>query len=256
MLQLAPAARVAAQPFPNVNEDAFAPVRAMLVIDKAALPVLVRVTDCDAVKLPTASEPNDRLLTDSVAAGPRPVPVSAMLCGDPPALSVMATDAASAPPVVGSKSPVMLQLAPAATLVPQVFVNANEVAFAPVTAMPVIDKVPWPVLVRVTDCEAVAVPTADEPNERLVAERLTAGPRPVPLSATVCGELPALSTMVIAAVRGPFAVGLKCPWMLQLAPAARVAAQPFPNGNEDAFGPVTAMLVIVRVALPVLVSAI
>ena len=59
----------------------------MLVIDNVALPVLVRVTDCDAVAVPTAEEPNERLVAESVAAGPRPVPLSATLCGEPLALS-------------------------------------------------------------------------------------------------------------------------------------------------------------------------
>ena len=63
-------------------------------------------------------------MTESVAAGPRPVPVSAMLCGELGALSVTVMVAGSEPPVTGSKSPVMVQVAPTATLAPQVLVNA------------------------------------------------------------------------------------------------------------------------------------
>ena len=49
--------------------------------------------------------------------------------------------------------------------------NANEEAPAPVTLMPVMDKTSLPVLVRVTDCDVLAVPTAWVPNDKLVAER-------------------------------------------------------------------------------------
>ena len=256
MLQLAPAARLVPQVFAKAKDDAFVPVTVMLVIDKVAVPGLVRVTYCDAVADPTASEPNNRLVADRLAAEPRPVPVNPMLCGDPEALSVIVTVALREPPVVGSKSPVMLQFAPAATLVPHVFVKRNEDAFAPVTAMLAIDKVPCPLLVNVTICDAVAVPTAEEPKERLGADRVTAGPSPVPLNAMLCGDPPALSVMMIAAASGPLATGLKCPWMLQLAPAARVTAQEFANVNEEAFAPVKAMLLMFKGALPELVSVI
>ena len=254
MLQFAPAAKLVPQEFANVKDEAFAPVMVMLAIDSAWLPLLVIVMYCDAVTDPTATLPNATLVVDSVTAGPSPVPVSAMLCGDPEALSVIEMAAVSDPPAVGSKSPVIVQVPPAATLVPHVFVNANEVAFAPVTPMLVIDNATPPVLVSVTDCVAVAVPTGDEPNERLVADRVTAGPTPVPLNAIVCGEFPALSMIVIAAVRAPTVVGAKWPWSVQLAPAASVAEQLFPNGNEDAFAPVTVILAMFNVALPVLVS--
>ena len=54
----------------------------------------------------------------------------------------------------------MLQLDPAARLEPQLFANTNEDASAPLTWMPVIDSVPLPVFVKVTDCDALAVPTS------------------------------------------------------------------------------------------------
>jgi len=256
MLQLAPAARFVPQEFPNVNDDAFAPVTAMLVIESAAVPVLVMDTYCDAVAVPTGDEPNARLVVERVTAGPSPVPVKAMLCGDPEALSVIVTAALRAPPVTGAKCPWMLQLAPTATLVPQVFPNANEEASAPVTAMLVMVSVWLPVLVRVTYCDAVAVPIGDEPNERLVVESVTgkACPVPVPLNAMDCGELVALSVMVMAAVKAPVAVGAKCPWIVQLAPTATLVPQLLAKTNDDALAPVTAMLVTDNAAVPELVS--
>jgi len=211
MVQVAPAAMLVPQVFANRNDDAFVPVTAMLVNVSVAVPLLVSVTVCDPLVEPTATVPNERLVAESVTPAPWPVPVSAIICGDPTALSVIATAPASAPPVTGSKFPLIVQLAPAATLVPQVFVKTNEVAFAPVTAIWVIVSADCPLLVNVTDCDAVAVPTGEEPNDRLVAERVAVGPSPVPLRATVCGEPPALSVMVIVAVSEPFASGLKCP---------------------------------------------
>ena len=80
-----------------------------------------------------------------------------------------------APAAVGAKWPWMAQFAPAAKLVPQPFANTNEEASAPVTAMLLMDRGAVPVLVSVTDCDALLVPNWAEPNERLVAERVTAG---------------------------------------------------------------------------------
>src|ERR1700746_969502 len=80
-----------------------------------------------------------------------------------------------------------------------------------------------PLLVRVTDCAALLVPTCWLAKLRLVVERLTAGAFdavPVPVRLTVCGLLLALSVIVIAPVRVPVAVGVKVTLMLQLAQAA------------------------------------
>jgi hypothetical protein len=80
-----------------------------------------------------------------------------------------------------------------------------------------------------------------------------AGYCPVPLNVIDCGELVALSVMVMAAANAPADAGAKWPWMVQLAPAARVAPQLFANTNDEASAPVTLMLEIVSVASPVLV---
>ena len=104
--QLAPAARLLPQEFANTNEDASAPVTAMLVIDSGAPPVLVNVTDCDGLAVSTTWFPNERLADVSDNAGAvTPVPLSEMLCGDPLALSVMITVAESGPVVAGVKCP-------------------------------------------------------------------------------------------------------------------------------------------------------
>ena len=88
------------------------------------------------------------------------MPVSAMVCGDPAALSVMVTEAVSGPAAVGAKWPWMVQLAVEARLEPQLFAKTNEDASAPVTAMLVMVSAEELVLVRVTLCEALLVPTS------------------------------------------------------------------------------------------------
>jgi len=158
---LAPAARVVPQLFAKTNDEAFVPVTAILVIDIGDPPVLVNVTDCDALVVSTTWSPNERLVEVSdTAGGVTPVPLSAMLCGEPGALSVMVTAAESGPAVVGVKCPWMEQFAPAARLDPQLFANTNEEASVPVTAMLEMDRAMVPVLVKVTLCEALVVLTS------------------------------------------------------------------------------------------------
>jgi len=255
MVQLAPAARLVPQLFANTNEEAFVPVTAMLVMVSVAVPVLVMVTDWDALDVPTVVAGNVRLVTDRVAeAADRPVPFRVIICGEVIALSMMVTAAVSAPVVVGAKCPWMVQFAPGARLVPQLFANTNEEAFVPVTAMLVMVSVAAPVLVMVTDWDALDVPTVVAGNVRLVTDRVAeAAARPVPLRVIICGEVIALSMMVTAAVSAPVVVGAKCPWIVQLAPTARLVPQLLAKTNEEAFAPVTAMLVIASVAVPVLV---
>ena len=82
-----------------------------------------------------------------------------MLWGDPVALSVIVTAAVSEPATVGAKCPWMVQVAPTATLVPQVVANTNDEALVPVTTMLLMDRAALPTLVRVTVFDALAVPT-------------------------------------------------------------------------------------------------
>ena len=125
----------------------------------------------------------------------------------------------------------MVQLAPTVRLAAQLLAKANSDAFVPVTAMLLICNTALPVLVSVTDCDSLGVFATTEPNARLFADRLTNGSTPVPLNAILCGELVSLSVTVTVAVIAPVAVGAKCPWMLQLDPAARLDPQLLPNTN-------------------------
>ena len=157
----------------------------------------------------------------------------------------------SAPSAWGAKCPWMVQLEPTARLVPQSFANTHDDAPVPVTLMLAIESVAEPVLVMVTNADPLAVPIFMVGHERPVADSFTSGiAMPVPLRANDCGVPPPLSLMVTAAVNAPAAVGAKCPWIVQLAPAARLVPQLFANINEVASAPVTLMLVIGRASLP------
>jgi len=57
MEQLDPAAKLEPQLFAKTKEDASAPVTWILVIVIAMPPVLVKVTDCDPLLVPTACGP-------------------------------------------------------------------------------------------------------------------------------------------------------------------------------------------------------
>src|SRR4029077_20493975 len=93
----------------------------MLVMERAALPLLVSVTGCDALEVPTVWLEKVRVVGAKVTAGllePAPVPVRAALCGLPLALSVMFSEPGRVPLVVGVKVTLMVQLALGASVEP------------------------------------------------------------------------------------------------------------------------------------------
>lgn len=93
--------------------------------------------------------------------------------------------------------------------------------------------------------EAVADPPADvivNPGELAATENAS----PPPLSATVCGELLALSVTVSVPVRVPAAVGVKVTEIMQLAPAAILG----PQADVSAKSPEAATAVMLRAAVP------
>ena len=102
-------------------------------------------------------------------------------------------------------------------------------ALVPVTAKLAMLKAVLPVLVRVTGCAALVVPTGRLPKARLVGERLTTAVVlvPVPERLTVWGLPLALSAMLRVPLRVPVAVGVKVTLIVQLAPAATLVPQLF-----------------------------
>jgi hypothetical protein len=69
MEQLAPAATVAPQSLVSAKSPGFVPVNAMLAMLKAALPELLRVTDCGALATPTGWLEIVMLLGERLGAG-------------------------------------------------------------------------------------------------------------------------------------------------------------------------------------------
>ena len=88
-----------------------------------------------------------------------PVPERPTDWGLPVALSVIARAAARVPLAAGVKVALMVQLAPAATLDPQLLVWAKSLALAPESAMLVMLKATLPELVKVTALVVLVVPT-------------------------------------------------------------------------------------------------
>jgi hypothetical protein len=144
--------------------------------------------------------------------------------------------------VVGVNVTLMVHLAPAATLVPQVLVWLKLPLFVPVIVTLVTLSAAVPVLVKVTACAALLVPNNWLPNVSDVGERLTTGAVPVPVRATVWGLAPPLSAIETEALRLPVAVGLNVTLMVQLADAARLAPHVCVWAKSPAFVPVRLIL--------------
>jgi len=250
------------QLFVCAKSPLFAPVTPMLVILRAALPVLVSATDCDPLVVLKVWPANVRLEADKIAVGAGvvvPVPLSVKECGLPVALSVIVTAAPRAPAAVGVNVTLMVQFPLfAATELPQVFVCAKSPLFAPVTPMLVILRAAFPVLVSVTDCDPLVVFNCWLAKVILDADKLTPGagaPAPVPLSVKDCGLPVALSVRVTAAVRVPAADGVNVTLMLQFPPfAATELPQLFVCAKSPLFAPVIPRLLMLSAAFPVFVS--
>ena len=98
----------------------------------------------------------------------------------------------------------------------------------------------------------LVVPIAWVGKLRLVCDGVTFGPdvTPVPLKATDCGLPTALSVILIAAARGPIAVGLKIMLIVHFAPAAMPVLQVLVWLKSVALAPVTTMLLIIKGKTP------
>src|SRR5205823_3788443 len=135
-----------------------------------------------------------------------PFPLSASVCGLPPALSATDSVPVRAPEAVGVKVTLMEQLAPAAKvagLVGQAFAPVLVAAKSPEAAKELIVKAAVPVLVNVIVIGALVVASSWLPKSRLVPATPLSRAVPFPLSATVCGLPPALSATDSVPVRTP-----------------------------------------------------
>ena len=171
------------------------PVSARLVLLKAALPVLLRVTVCTVLVLPTAWLPKARLVGERLTTAAVPVPERLTLCGLPRALSVMLSEAVRLPLAEGVNVTLIVQWAPAASDLPQVLVSAKLLPLVPVRARLVMLKAALPVFLRVTVCAVLVVPTCWLPKARLVGLTAVA---PLRKKGGACGLPRALSVMLKA----------------------------------------------------------
>lgn len=153
------------------------------------------------------------------------------------------------PAAVGVKVTENTHDAPGASELPHVLpLNAKS----PVTAMPVMLKTAWPVLLSVTLCAALVVPTFCAPKDKLLGAKATlgvAGVTPLPLSVTTCGLFGPLSFTATVPLVGPATVGVKVSPIVQVPPGA---SEPQPL-LARAKSPVTWTPVKLRSELPVFV---
>src|SRR2546428_8803014 len=161
----------------------FKPARAMLVMLRVAVPLLVRVTDCTGLVVLRRWSPKARLAGAKVTAGAMPVPASDTDCGLPAASSATLRLALLAPVDAGWNFSPTLQLAPAARVVwvrqsvPIVgTARTKSLALVPVNAMLVNVSRPVPALLNCTFDTALALPTATLPKARLAGVNMTVGP--------------------------------------------------------------------------------
>jgi len=154
---------------------------------------------------------------------------------------------------LGAKLTLTVQLVPEASVEPQVLVCVKSVGLMPVIEIDVMVKVPGPTFVTVTLWLVLVVPTVCEANVRLAG--LIATMVPVPLSEALCGLPGALSVTVRLALRTAATCGRNVIPTAQEADAANVAPQVFDAiANSEALVPVSAMLLMVTVVVPLFLT--
>jgi len=176
--QKALAAMLVPQVFVWVKSPEFVPVMVMPEMLKDAVPVLVTVMSCPALVVPTVCDGKvkpDAGEIDTADAAAAPVPVSAIACGLPIALSAMETEAVRTPDAVGSKVTLIVQVALAARLVPHVSVCEKSPASDPVIEIPEMFRAVAP-FVSVMSSAVLVVPTVCDANVRLEGEKLRLAP--------------------------------------------------------------------------------
>ena len=161
-----------------------------------------------------------------------PIPERLTVVDPPAALCWMVTAALQVPVESGRNVTLIVQLAPAFRLAPQLSVLGNSAASAPVTDRLAMLSVEPPVLVSVIVWAALVVFTIWAENVKLIVERLTAGGvMPLPLSGIECGLPEASLAMETAADLAPEVAGAKATLIVQFALTARVAPQAFVSAN-------------------------
>jgi len=162
MVQLAPAASDVLQVLVSPKLLALVPVTAMLVIVRGALPGLESVIVSGVAGVLTVvleKVSGFGLNTACGTSGTVAVPLTTADCGEPVALSATEIAALRPPAEAGVKLTVIVQLAPAASELPQLFDCLKLLAFAPVTEMLVIVSAAVPGFDSVIGKAVAAAPT-------------------------------------------------------------------------------------------------
>src|SRR2546422_30342 len=175
-------------------------VRAMLVMLRVAVPLLVRVTVCTGLVVLRRWSPKARLVGAKVTAGTIPVPASDTDRGLPGASSVMVTVAGRALAAAGVNVRLRRQLAPTTTVAPFVQVvpaaMAKSPGFEPARAMLVMLRFSFKDTAT-TEIYTLSLHDALPISKaRLVGAKVTAGTIPVPASDTDRG-LPGASSVMV-----------------------------------------------------------
>src|ERR1700735_3496173 len=106
----------------------------MLLTFRVMFPLLLRVTVCDALDVPTAIAENETPAGLRVTTGPDPKPSRVTAWGEPAASSCNTIEPDLTPASVGVKITDKVQLPAAGTLVPQLSDSAKS-PLAPIDAM-------------------------------------------------------------------------------------------------------------------------
>ncbi len=210
-VQLPPAAK----DVPQLFDWEKSPAITRLLIVRAALPVLLKVTACAELGVPTSCDPKVSDAGESDAIAPKPVPLRLTAAGAGLLLLDNESDPERLPTAVGLNTTLIVQLAPAASDVPQLLAWLKS----PLVVSDEMEREVLPLLVRVTACPALELPTACEGNARDEGESVATAARPAPLKLTAVGAGLLLLDNDSDPVRLPRAAGLNTTLIVQLAPA-------------------------------------
>jgi hypothetical protein len=181
-----------------VAETLKSPVVEIAILVSATSCLLASVNTFAGLLTPTFSAGNVLLAGVSVAWA-APVPESGTVCGLFAALSVIVRLPVSGPSWVGVKVTLIVQLFPAASVLPQVVLF---LAKSPLVAMLLMSSVTVATFLTVTIFAGLVMPTTTSPHASEVGDRETTGPLLVTVSINVVdpAELPDMPEMVRAAV--------------------------------------------------------
>jgi hypothetical protein len=180
--QLAPPAIELPHVFPEVRKSpGLVPAIENPVNVTVDVPALCTVIDFAALVVPTATVPKFSEVGEREIAVP--TPLRATVCVAGLALSVKVKLPVRVPIAIGVKVTLTVQLAPAATVLPQVFALIAKSPLMPVLLML---SVAVPVFVSFTTFAGLVVPNTLVPNVSFATERVTTG---APLLAPQLGNL-------------------------------------------------------------------